>query len=452
MLRDAKSWLLEKVIPAELTCRSCGATIQRPANVGETGLDTIVNCPQCDWNGTIDAMLDSRVDEPDVVTEQPRDSKIKLRVEPNLTRTWVFPASKKFNFLILFAIFWLGFISLFTVLMVAPSEESFDGFSKLGGLLFLIPFWLVGIFLFFSSLWMMFASQELTVKPDGRMLSVRRFFGITFRRKMDASRNASVKRVVAYTQNDKPVYTVEISNGKKNSIRLSSTMSDAEKSWMLSQLRSALGKEDAAAVDGAPSGKADGYASARRISSRSDLRGISTKTLTVRRMDSRSFEIVLGHRASILTAIFGMIFLGAAGFLGWECVEQIRGLDDSTVSAFDWPFILMPGFMALIFGTVALVIIFFAVGMKGRKRSLKFYEDHVVADSEWPIGAKGGRFEKNRFERVDMSRTGSSNGDARYSVKLLGPDLALPICRFRNEEEAGAVHDWAREWLGKGDG
>ena len=136
-----------------------------------------------------------------------------------------------------------------------------------------------------------------------------------------------------------------------------------------------------------------------------------------------------------------------AGFLAFECVHSFGSLDNSNFPIFDWLFILVPGLMALIFGACALVILFCAFGMKGRKRHLKFYDTHLIADPEWPIGAAGGTFEKSQFERVDMSRTGHSNGDPRYSVKLIGTGRALPICRFRNEEEAKLVTDWVRAWL-----
>lgn len=449
MFDKAKRWALqqgyEKLVPEVLNCPTCRASIPRPPFSAETGFDIRISCPQCGWDATVDSLIDRDRADSEIVTEQPRDSRIELRVEPNLTRTWVFPASKKFNFLLIFGILWSGFVGLFTFLMIASDESSFDGMSRLGGMLFLIPFWLVGLGVSFGGLWMMLASQEITLKPDGRIYSVRRFLGVTFRKKFETGPQTRIKRVVAYTQNDSPVYTVEISNDRKNRIRLSSTISDDEKSWMLGQLRSALGKEDVTVDREAVANP--GYASAQRLGGPVDLQEVRSDGLTIRRLDSKSFEVSLGFQSSIAFVIVAIVCLAASLFLGWQSIDGFLGLSDSGFAVFDWIFIIVPGVMAAIFGITAFVIFTIAVGMGGRKRTLKFYQDFVVADPEWPIGAKGGKFEKSRFERVVTSRTGHSNGDPRYSVKLLGAGIAVPICRFRDAREAQFMADWVREWL-----
>jgi len=142
-----------------------------------------------------------------------------------------------------------------------------------------------------SGLWMALASQELTLKPDGTILSVRRFPGVTFRRELETDSSTRVERVVASEKNDVPVYTVEISGKGKNRIRLSSALSKEDWGWMQSQLRTALGLgQDYAAPVSLQTENEETHAGETESSTRPvDLRETFSGHFTIRRTSSQSF-------------------------------------------------------------------------------------------------------------------------------------------------------------------
>jgi len=218
---------------------------------------------------------------------------------------------------------------------------------------------------------------------------------------------------------------------------------------MQSQLRTALGLgQDYAAPVSLQTENEETHAGESKFATRPvDLQETFSDHLTIRRTSSQSFEIVLGYRISKVVGIVGVCFVVVTGFLVWESIQSFLHMDDSDLGFLDWPFVLIPGFMALVFGAIGLILMGSTIGLKGRKRTVQFHKDTVIADPEWGLGTSGGTFRKDEFDKVDLTRIGHSNGDPRFSVKLVGPQKAVTACRFRNAEEAELMADWVREWL-----
>ena len=331
--------------------------------------------------------------------------------------------------------------------MLISSEEDFEGSTKLGALLFLIPFWLAGLGMLISGLWMALATQELSLKPDGTLLSLRRFPGLNFRRKLETNSSTRVERVVAYEKNDVPVYTVQVSGKGKGRIRLSSTLSPTDLGWMHSQLRTALDPSYADPLSLSVENEETPAVEAELTVQAADLRETFSDHLTIRRTSSQSFEFVLGYHTSKALGVVGAFFVAVACFLAWDSAQSFLHSDESDLAFLDWPFIIIPAIMALVFGTIGLAVTGSAFALKGRKRTLQFQRESVIADPEWGLGTSGGTFRKDEFSKVDSTRIGHANGDPRFSVKLVGPEKAVTVCRFRNAEEAGLMAEWARGWL-----
>ena len=422
-------------------CPQCKSGTVVPSSRREGEYEELVRCRDCGWYGSLDQLMRNVQAEISPLEDQSPDSCIALKVNPDLSRKFQIPASKRPGALLFFSLVWLLFSGVFFFLALTSPAERFSGFTPFGAKLFVGLFPLIGIILFVGSLWIAFVTHEILIRPQRSILSIRRCFGITLRKEIPIQSSTRVQSIVAYEQNDAPVHTVEVANSKKEKIRLSSQLSREDLGWMFYQFERALPESESAVHF-----SADGIAAREK-----PLRECHSETLEIRNSGRDSFRMVFSSKMSLFVILFGLIFAGSGCYLFWECYSGYQDLrqDDSDdfMKWFDLPFVVVAGLMGMVFLGVgaSITIEMFKAGSRGR--TIWFDQDRVTAEPEVFFQKTKKTWAKSDFDRVDLDPIGSSNSEPRYGVKLIGPDNLLTLCRFRTIDEATQVADWARKWL-----
>lgn len=138
-------------------------------------------------------------------------------------------------FFFLFSIFW----NLVTLVVSLPFLFAvFQGEMPWPLVFFLAIFWAVGIGTMLWACWLAWGETGLRLGPEGLFL-YRKLFGRGRTRSVPLAEVEGFDRVVAYTQNDEPVYACALKAGGKK-ILFAHKLSDADQQWLAAELNQAL--------------------------------------------------------------------------------------------------------------------------------------------------------------------------------------------------------------------
>lgn len=179
------------------------------------------------------------------VLEKPADSKIEM-VQGSDTLTLVIPpagAKSTLRGLLVFSIFWVGFCGLMTTIIVLsvlmPDKVKHEG-SPLIGLLFMIPFWGVGVGMLLGGLQMSRRKAVILVTPESVVFTQSGPLGQKEKqwpRSQIATVEASPSGV---SVNDRPVPQLKLIFKSGKPFGLLTGRSDAELAWLAGVLRQYL--------------------------------------------------------------------------------------------------------------------------------------------------------------------------------------------------------------------
>lgn len=248
---------------AEFTCPSCRAQIE-PDLVEKTGR---AECPFCsaDLSGlgllepaAVPPLLSNEfdsVDENDAVESSagsaaatgslpavPDKSKIRV-VEATGDRLVLFipGGGKQAAGIGCFAVFWNGFMTIFTPLMVAGLLK--DDAGNAPSLWFVVPFlslfWIIGLGM--AYFWVKIKYERTLLLVDRERVAVQKT--LLNRKKLVETAladDAKAELVESYQQNDVPVYRIEI-RGTPAPARFGTALADEEKDWLVDRVNEFLG-------------------------------------------------------------------------------------------------------------------------------------------------------------------------------------------------------------------
>jgi len=203
-----------------MNCPSCGAEL------AEKGIDLDAGTAQCFECGHVAKLsvgpseyVEPRVEKPAnarAVVDGSRPGQIALYV----------PGGGGCFFLF-FAAFWLAITAAVTVGAVA-SKESFS-------ILFMVPFWVVGIGVLLMGLFIRFGVTGVYIDRE-QFIVTKTLWGKGWTRRGLSREISSIRLAEAYKQNERPVMAVQIAVGQKT-YTFGSFLKDDEKAWLVSELR-----------------------------------------------------------------------------------------------------------------------------------------------------------------------------------------------------------------------
>lgn len=244
-LRWGLNRMLRKGRPA--SCPQCQQILTLPLPLTDLLWDTRVDCPHCGLAMSLpDFGLEARTQE-EVVTvgelmiDQPPTSRIEV-ADTGAERVWHVPAKGGCNFLLLFGSAWLAFCLVFVLLVLFGEGKSRTPDKEMGEVAMAVimgVFVLVGALTFCAGLVMSRARHTLRLDAV-EFVHERRFFGTLRRKAWPREIITSVRLVVLYQQNYKPVHGIEMRSAS-GKIRFGSALDAMEKAWLCQDLRAALG-------------------------------------------------------------------------------------------------------------------------------------------------------------------------------------------------------------------
>lgn len=151
-----------------------------------------------------------------------------------------------------FAIFWNGFMCLFTPMMLVGVLQGGgnDAPPVLGLVAFLGLFWAVGLGMAWFAVKFKYERTFLLVDRD-RLVVQRVLFSRKRIEATDLEADSRAALVESYQQNDNPVYRVEV-QGTNRAAKFGTSLGDPEKDWLVDRLNDFLGRGGAWALETPP--------------------------------------------------------------------------------------------------------------------------------------------------------------------------------------------------------
>ena len=426
-------------------CPECGRPLSLPRELPEDGFKSTIKCHACSWMGSIGGLnrspdSDQASDGGRVDRIKPADSKIK-EVIGIQKATWLIPAKKGFNFLMFFAAFWLSIVSFITFGLIAGSVDMEGGgdLPSWAGGLFLIPFWLIGLGVGYVGLRMAYTELLIRVDQDAVVLT-RKFFNRMWDKSIPREHVGKVDLGVAYRQNERPVYQIEIMANEGAGIKFGSNLSDDDKQWMLGGLRNFLKGPEVNEYGGAMAVAGGAVLS--------DAVEVESKTLKIERVGHVGFRITRIYRAGPwflgigLAVVVGMVI---ALVFQWEDFDGDRS--SGIGFFFELLFTAVPFLMTLIGLLVGVGLLAGGYWAMGRKKVFEFSDSGLVLTTHWRSNRKQKKFPRSEFRKVNKKNSGHVNNDPRYKVVLISDRQTLAVCDYENEEVADAVQAWLGDWV-----
>lgn len=431
-------------------CPECSKPLDLPREMPVGGLDAIFYCDYCGWSGSVTDFM-SRGSKYDVVKQKPAQSKIQETFTAE-GLTWVIPAKRRPNFFLFFALIWLSFTSFMTFMFVLGDpvdSETGEPVSRWIGLFF-VPFWAVGIGIFYAGINMALGSQSITV-GRGKIILKKHLLGTTREKSLELNDIESVYQDVAYEQNDSPVYRIRVKAKEGKDLKFGTNLKREERSWLEYVISEACGLRGDS-HSRIPGGNEE-VVSTRHSREIEDyeLEEIDEKGLVLERMMGSGFRVKKKYRLGIWLLLGSVVLLGAAGFLFYECATgMMTGREE-----FHWTdiigavFSLIPGFIGAGFTVVSIVLFFVGMFYLGLEETYEF-GDHELVFKKGKRGQvkKSTRYNRSEFDAVTKKQSGHVNNEPRYGVELLiRGKKKVKLCSFVKIETANTLEKWLTHWI-----
>lgn len=229
-------------------CPRCGAMLDGDflATAGEE-----LDCPECDQPVRRDAVMRGTAGpsepepaasdlQPESDAEAPPGGRLDCRLIDRQLVIYIRPGTNRTVRAIgCFAVMWLGFMAVFTGIMVGAGAGLPDLPGSLFFLLFLGVFWAVGLGMFYFWIRGRFGKTYVLVEP-GRLVMKTDLFGRESFKEYPLLVGSRAELAEAYSQNDRPVYKIVVPTARR-SVGFGTFLSDEEKEWLVARINRHLG-------------------------------------------------------------------------------------------------------------------------------------------------------------------------------------------------------------------
>lgn len=414
-------------------CPNCDAR-EKVAKFPRPCAEMIFRCAHCDWAGSLGQTIATKMTSQNP-ENQPRDfvetdpelmedlegqtSKIIKTDFPDDKVTFEVPASGKSGGLLIFSIFWLGFMTIFSGILIFTAFNGGENETPPAVFfLFVIPFWLFGLWMLRQALVNKF-EKSIFVAENGKLIWLRKFGRKSKKKEMAFVDLTWVKVLSFYQVNDQNVYGVEV-KGKSEKWRLGVGLEPDEKNWLAAELRRACG-----------------------LRSEEEILAEETTGEVLADLPREGWR--WEHKAKRLwfIALFGLIFFGVgAGIFYSQVINSIRDFSgESSIFSvvFNLAFILIPGIISLVFMGVGGFFVFFGLSTGNRGTELRIYSDRVVLRKRKKHSVDETTLRREQIREFNAYHSGSVNADQRYAMEILANERIYPIASWVPFDEIHAV-------------
>ena len=413
-----------------MRCPHCG---KKPTRAP---LDTVtlLHCEAC---GLESLPNEWRPNSTGIPTAHPDQIPAGTRIQREGTGTyeciWHIPASGKFGFFLFFGLFWTAITAALSSAFLFSSPTDPQDTQPWFIYPFFTVFWAVGLGMLYAAIQNKYAHHRITVTRD--LVTLRReMFGRVKEKSLITSQITSVAQVEFYQQNYQPVYGVEI-RGTNGKLRFGTTLQDAEKAWLVADIKRAV------------FGDSEAAATASR----------SPEVIAAQRQSSFSFPLPPRYKGqwilSVIFLIISLSLIGVAVFNNPDLFEQAEKGEDRVTTVIQGVFGLFNSvqvIFGLVFGGISLLIIFSTWSSRNKEVRLEGDEIQVALRTY-----RHGRVIKEQsFPRLSVSdiratHSGDVNGKPVKRIDLIVDGKAHKITYWTENDIADTWVADVKRALGK---
>ena len=394
-----------------LRCPDCGETPMRtPEDLGG-----VVACEACgtkasvqEWVRPRGGPLEGKAGAP------PMGTKIRKEEDGFGKTIWRVPGGGRSGFLLFFGLFWCGVTAVVSggfALAFFSGKKTEGGFPEWALIPFFGLFWAVGLGLLYASLRAKFLRHRIAI-GGGELIWTKEMFGRKKTRLLAAEDIREVGQTVFFTENDKPVYGIEI-KGVKEKVRFGSGLKDEEKAWLAAELKEAI----------------FGKAEPRPLASPARRTGGGAGYFSV--------GVPAPGVGSVAMAAAFAAFGGAFVWVG-------LALMDGTDAFFKTMWVAISAIFAAGGAASAVAL------LRARTRERRIEgTDGLVSIRTYHRGRvmREESIARNEVTDVRAAVIGDSNGRPMKRVELIAGDRAVPVARWLDEAKTDALVRELREGL-----
>lgn len=414
-----------------LVCPNCG----NKANAHPQRASDILTCSSCGTKASV-AEWSTGGSSPTVRTDTPpATTRIRKEGDGFGGLVWHIPASGKFGFFLIFAIFWLSITIIVSgaFLFAILGGEEIDGDMPEWVLIpFFSIFYIIGFGMLYAAFRQKFMKHRLTVS-GGEVRLRKELFGRSREKKLASGTVKSITQEVFYRQNYTPVYGIQI-KGENGKIRFGSMLREDEKAWLTADINEAIfGSEEAVAPV-----FQEGY-------SRGEGKGV--------------FSIVIpGYGngmlfSAILMAVIGLTFL-IGGFFIIDTGDIPKSGEGGSVFAlvfalFDSVFLVVWSLISGAFAIGGIAGMLYLLRNRGSERRIEGNSAEVsIRTYRRGLVMKDVSYPRDSISAVRSSISGSNNGKPMKRVELITTDKAIKIASWIDGDEADGLVSELRASIG----
>jgi hypothetical protein len=436
-----KANVREKLKSGKLSCPDCGGPAgELPQNWGD-----VMVCGSCggrasltEWAAGADS--DRRAG---IADQPPAGTKIRRETVGENLVIWHIPATGKFGFFMLFAVFWLlitGAVSGgFLVTILTGGEIEGDGPD---GLLFpfFALFWAIGLGMLYAAFRQKFMTHKVSIGSD--TISLRKeMFGKSSEKSFAKSSISNISQKEFYQQNYKPIYGIEI-KGADGKLRFGSALTNEEKAWLVADFNQVLNRGKKSVTQHETNAPAGALAPIKLGSSRKSVFSISLP-------NPGAGAIV----SSIVFALFGIGFVCVGVFV----IDGEPFPKDQSKGIITWiHFLFANGFRTIwtlissIFAVAGVWMTISTLKGVGKDRRIEGSESQIsIRTYQNGLVTNEKSFSREQVHDIRGTESGKSNGTTMKRVELIIGNKTEKIASWMDGDLADKLIREVKEALGK---
>ncbi len=356
---------------------------------------------------------------------------------------WDIPAKKGVGFLMIFGCFFGGIpllmISAVTLLSIFGNGEKSEGslWGIIGAVVFLSIFILIGGAVFYLGMKMRYTSYQVKLRHGGVSV-VKKFLRKETTEKLEGGNVHGVGLYSNSSTNGKPDYGLLVKAREGVDIKLASGVKEDELRWLASEMLAGLAQQGGLPTE--EEMEAAYFSSDAGGELEKGVKEFKKQGVSVSLLDGGGEEFVIEKRGSAIgkTMIFGglfrMIFSSVFIWIGFFA-------DNSD---------LIFGMVGMLVAVGAFVTFILGISKLGTSEKYTFKTDVIVKEKlRSGVSKSKTTIQKSSFKKVEVKSNGNSNGEERYSVKLIdkGSEKPLKIFSWVNHEVTELVEHKVKAWL-----
>ncbi|MEN8695369.1 MAG: hypothetical protein ACN4GG_10620 [Akkermansiaceae bacterium] len=345
------------------------------------------------------------------------------------------------GFFIIFGGMFLGIpsILLFAIFFGTPSPGS-PSWGTPFAVLFLIPFFVIGLSTFFIGVFLWLGKTRLTLGQQEVRLE-RILLKKTFQTKLLTRQGLEVRFEKSHEENDVSRYKLALESGEKK-IGIGGSLKEEELLWLDQEIRLAAGEEAVGPVDIGEAIRQDLEAEADNAELDRNYR--SKKLNFTRTAQGWEAHTQNGFLGSIFIILFGSIFLGVGLLMEGSLAEYLKG-------QFEW-FRKMaenstgdsaPIWAALLFAGAGAAVISGGIWSLGYRMKLEKRHARLRIIKTWFSMGTTRTVELSNIQDLKISKGGDVNEEPRFKLLMhLKHGKKVKLLSFATSEDVGQLKAW----------